>query len=357
MRPQAYLNFRSRIQKIAQKSSLPLRMMFELTYRCNFSCGYCYLPLDYRGKSQEEELSTRQIFSILSQLAEMGCFYLGLTGGEPFIRPDILDILWFAKKKGFEIIIHTNASLIDKKIAQELGRIRPNKIDITLAALSRPVFKRICGKAQDRDKVLEAIKLLDQEKINLGFKTCVLKENFRQIEKISALAANLGALHRTDYRLFPRLDGSSEPLKYRNSIPSILSNMEDELFCSDIKTQASRHAPTDRRGNNRHLFFCTAGSTHAAITPKGELKICLMIDFPKFKILDNSLKHAWERLKALVSSFKLDKDYRCYSCELRAYCNWCPARSWLQERSFKACSSDSRLWAQALKERLVKVEK
>ena len=87
----------------------------------------------------------REIHRILDQLRDIGCFYLGFTGGEPFMRNDIMDILWYAKKSGFEVIIYSNGSLIDEKIADELADLRPNKVDITIPGMSKDVFEKISG--------------------------------------------------------------------------------------------------------------------------------------------------------------------------------------------------------------------
>ena len=53
---------------------------------------------------------------MLEQLRDAGCFYLGLTGGEPFMRKDIMPIIERSCDLGFQTIIHTNGSLIAGKI-------------------------------------------------------------------------------------------------------------------------------------------------------------------------------------------------------------------------------------------------
>jgi radical SAM protein with 4Fe4S-binding SPASM domain len=101
------------------------------------------------------------------------------------------------------------------------------------------------------------------------------------------------------------------------------------------------------------------------ITPSGELMMCLIIDYPKYKILDienrsqktevrgqrANLKDAWDRLKESVASIKPDKDYKCNRCELEPYCKWCPARGWLYNRNFTSCEPESRTFAENRRER------
>jgi len=366
MRIQSYSNFWQRIHRIAGEKHFPLRVMFELTYRCNFRCKHCYVPETYKKKFKKE-LKTKEIFSILGQLADIGCFYLGFTGGEPFLREDIFDILWYAKKKGFQLIIYTNGSLIDENKVQELKRLSPNKVDIAIPGLSKTAFECVSRVAGSRDKVFRAIDLLYRNGIKLGFKTCVLKENESAIKDIQDFAHSLGALHRLDDKLSPRLNGNKEPYRYRGRLREesiVRRKAQGTRHKADVLRQSGDFAVCNINTETRNpkpdtLFKCGVGLSQAAITPFGELKMCLMIDYPKYKILNkyiahrtshivhpkDGLKYAWERLKELVASIKPDKNYQCDKCQLRDYCKWCPGEAWLYNRSFTSCEPESKNWA------------
>ncbi|MCM8773300.1 MAG: radical SAM protein, partial [Candidatus Omnitrophica bacterium] len=285
----------------------------------------------------------------LAELVDVGCFYLGFTGGEPFIREDIMEILWYAKMKGFQIIIYTNGSLINRERARELGHLKPNKVDITIPAMSKEIFEIVTGVKGARDKVFTAIELLYKNGVNLGFKTCVLKDNEKEINQIENFAKSLGALHRLDDKLSRRLDGSDEPYGYRGLyrenylIPKHLESGEK----GECDFSMSHHKINVRKKN---LFYCGVGINQAAITPLGEIKMCVMIDYPKYKIRvnqagreanskneDSSLIMVWNQLKKLVRKIELENNYQCDSCKLREFCNWCPAKSWLAKRDFTSC--------------------
>lgn len=344
MKSQSYNDFWQRIHRAAKNNGSPLRVMFELTYRCNFSCQHCYVPQSYR---KYNELKTKEVFSLLDQLRDIGCFYLGFTGGEPFTREDIIEILWYAKRCGFELIIYTNGSLINEKIASQLEQLRPNKVDITIPAISKDAFERISGVSGSRDKVFRAIDLLHKNGVDLGFKSCVLKENENEIEEIQDFAASLGALHRLDDMLSPSLDGSKEPYKYRGRLKDTLqATRKDNLEECDFESENLIPNTSDRTRITGNLFKCGVGVSQAAITPFGELKMCVMIDYPKYKILKGSLREAWEKLKELVEKIKPHENYRCTECELEAYCKWCPAKGWLENRNFTSCDPESWRWAE-----------
>jgi len=342
MKFQSYNEFWQNLRKTAQKEAIPLRVMLELTYACNFKCRHCYVPQSYIKKYSKKELKTKYVFSILDQLKDMGCFYLGFTGGEPFTRKDIIPILWYAKKKGFEIIIYTNGSLIDEKIANELNDIRPNKVDITIPAMSKKSFEAITGTADLHKKVFNAINHLYNNGVKLGFKSCLLKDNKSEIKDIQKFALSLNALHRLDDMPSPRLDGSKEPYKY--GIRSQVTCNRHQVSGSREQVECSRPQAASSRSEN--LFYCGVGKTQAAITPAGELKMCLMIDYPKYNILKASLKECWCRLKKLCVSVKPDRHYECHKCDLKIYCNWCPASSWLRNKTFTACDPNDKLNAQ-----------
>jgi radical SAM protein with 4Fe4S-binding SPASM domain len=341
--------FRRRLHSVARTRAFPLRVMYELTYRCNFKCPHCYVPFRYRKK---RELPTRQVFSILNQLSDIGCFYLGFTGGEPFMRSDMLDILRYARKRGFQIIIYTNGSLIDKITAKELGRIRPNKVDITIPAMTKDVFERITNAPGSHEKVFNAIDLLKREGVALGFKTCVLKENQGQISSIRDFACSSGAAHRLDDMLSPRLDGSRAPFEYR-SRPAVRAqeyNGKRKPESGVFSRSSSQECGGTPGGT---LFSCGAGSSQAAITPSGQIKACVMIDHPRYRIIETAgekhradLSTGWDRLKKFFGSVKADENYRCGACELKNYCKWCPAKGWLYERNFTACEPESRRGAE-----------
>ena len=315
-------HFYTKIHRIAQKKRFPLRVMFELTYRCNLNCLHCYVPKSFRRESEGKDLKTKEIYHILDKLREAGCLYLGFTGGEPFAREDILDILRYAKAKGFEIMIYTNASLIDKKIADELKKLRPNKVDITINSLKKEALEKITRTPGSYERVFRAIELLHKRNIPLGFKSCVLKYNEDEVRNISKFSKSHNGLYRLDTMLMPRLDGSEQPYRYQGHM-------------KNIRPQTTGH-------RSKNLFKCGVGLHNLVVNPFGELKMCIHIGYPKYSVLETSLEDCWQRLKELVDSITADENYECDKCQLQFYCRWCPARAWLGNGRFTSCVPESK---------------
>jgi radical SAM protein with 4Fe4S-binding SPASM domain len=302
------------------------------------------VPPAYQRKYRKSELNSGEVFKVIDQLKDCGCLYLGFTGGEPFFRPDILAILDYAKKQGFQIIIYSNGSQFNKKIVSQLAQINPNKIDITLPGMSEHVFEKITGKRGSWKAVFKGIDLLRDKNIPLGFKTCFLQGNAGEIDKIKSFCRSLHSPHRLDTLLSARLDGSPEPYKFRGRLFESPSVKKHSKITLPKQTCATKCADISS------FFSCGAGISQAAITPAGELKLCAMIDQPKYNILDIGFRKAWDNLQGFVRETGPDKTYKCLSCDLKSYCVWCPARSWLYNKSFCACDPGLREWAQGIKE-------
>lgn len=326
MKTRSYVEFYDHLQASARQQKRPLRVMFELTYRCNFRCGHCYVPPSYQKAYANRELSTAQVFHILEQLKDAGCFFLGFTGGEPMLRSDIFKILARARELGFEVILYTNGSLVDRRAADFFKAWGINKVDVTLPGVTRPVFEGVTAVRGSFKRVFQGLELLKKNKAHLGLKTCIVRVNKPQEKDIRRFGKTLGVAHRVVASLFPRLDGSRVPLRFM--APESVSQRLEADLCFDPRTP--RREKTD-------LFKCGVGCTQAAITPAGELKMCVSIDYPRIPVLRSTLADAWARLTKMVSLIKPGKGYHCDICRLRDHCYGCPATSWLYDKTFTSC--------------------
>lgn len=317
------LRFTHNLQENAQKKHAPLRVLFELTYDCNFDCIHCYVPACRR---KIKTLRTKDIFLILDQLQALGCFYLGLSGGEIFLRKDILEILWYAKKKGLNLVLLTNGSLINRSIADEIEKIAPNKVDITLHSLNRSRFEAISRAKGSFKKVIRAIEMLHRRKVPLGIKNCSLAVNQRDLPDVKEFAERLGAVARVGAGVISSsqdlcsLDASQETLLMQGGIP------------------LSRNR---QRSDVPHLFPCRAGTYSVVINPEGRLKLCPHIDYPLLRTAGGGIAESWRTLNTIVA--RLENKYRSFSrVQSRSFLrNWCPAKSWVKYGNFIQTPQDA----------------
>ncbi len=85
------------------------KAIWEITHQCNYNCSYCIFSCN--NKKIDGELTTEECYHIIDELVLHNFKHLKITGGEPFIRKDILEILKYASER-LITDISTNASLI-----------------------------------------------------------------------------------------------------------------------------------------------------------------------------------------------------------------------------------------------------
>lgn len=100
-----------------------------ITLACNYSCTHCYSS---SGKRAPGELTRGELFSVIDQLADMGCMQLVLGGGEPFMRQELPQLVRYADARGVDTFIHTNGSLLTTKILRELSACPPAALSVSV---------------------------------------------------------------------------------------------------------------------------------------------------------------------------------------------------------------------------------
>jgi len=158
----------------------PLNVKFEVTNNCNCKCLHCF---NDSGVDVKAELSTKQIFHVLNQLAEENVFAIHFTGGEPFIRRDIYELLGHAIDLGFSVSFTSNGSLINMSSAKFFSK---NDIEAEISLDSIIPFEHdtFRGRPGLCKKVLKSIKLLNENGTKISIATTVSKINANSIERL-----------------------------------------------------------------------------------------------------------------------------------------------------------------------------
>jgi MoaA/NifB/PqqE/SkfB family radical SAM enzyme len=324
IKKEASAKFYQKIHQLARKEKTPLKAMFELTYKCNFHCLHCYIC----EEKNKKELSTQQVKRILDQLKAVGCFHVGFTGGEIFLRKDIFTILDYAKNNGFRISLLTNGSLIDREVAQKIASLGAslNRVDVSVLGATRETFEKITGVKGSFAKVMRALKLLKQAKVPLQVKSTLLTCNKHEFLAIRRLARKLKAMFRFGFSVCAKTDGDLKPLSLQASPEEIFQIKKCLDGQPDVIDEQAIEKFNPANTGKKYLFRCGAGRTEVSISPYGEMNFCLEIHYPAYNILRGSFKEGWGKLRAIVENWKPDKKYVCWDCVLAGFCRFCPAK-------------------------------
>jgi MoaA/NifB/PqqE/SkfB family radical SAM enzyme len=195
----------------ARERFIPLNAQLELTSDCNLKCVHCYIARD----EKKRELSFAEIINLLDQLADAGCLWLNLTGGEALTRLDFFDIAHYARKKHFAVRIFTNATLIDEAAAHKIAQLSPLSVEISIYGVNPATHDAITRVSGSFERTMQAVKMLCKENLRVVMKTVLMKKNIFEVEDIFRWCRNLGLEHQFDVQICPRNDGSPEPTIYQ----------------------------------------------------------------------------------------------------------------------------------------------
>ncbi len=308
---------------------IPIVGSFEVTLRCNLHCQHCYIPPERRASRSERELSLPEIERILDEVADAGCLWLLLTGGEPLLRRDFIDIYIYAKRLGLILTLFTNGTMLTPRITDTLAEWRPFNIEITLYGATQETYEKITGIPGSYTRCRRGIDLLLEHNLPLGLKTMVMTLNRHELDQMKSLAASLGVEFHFDPILQSAIDGSARPTRLR--LPP-----EQVVEVEKADPARARMWPKSMRENlkqkekNRSLFLCSAGKSSFHIDATGRLSMCVTNRNPSYNLRAGSFTEAWELFMPTLTSRQCSDLYQCAGCELRFICAQCPASAELE---------------------------
>ncbi|MDX2185799.1 MAG: GTP 3',8-cyclase MoaA [Opitutaceae bacterium] len=142
----------------------PLRdLRVSVTDQCNFRCPYC-MPAEvfgpgYRFLPRAALMSQQELQAILAAFVAMGVEKLRFTGGEPLLRPDLPDLVAYAKKtlQVSDVAVTTNGWLLERSV-DALAAAGLDRLNVSLDGLDKEAFREMTGRDLDPERVLSGIR-------------------------------------------------------------------------------------------------------------------------------------------------------------------------------------------------------
>lgn len=319
----SYGEFSKLIHQKAISERVPINGSIEVTARCNLKCAHCYINLPVADKTAREmELNYQEWCHIIDQIVDEGCLWLLLTGGEPFIRPDFLDIYTYAKRKGLLIMLFTNGTLITPYIADCLSEWRPFSVEISVYGSTKEIYESVTGVPGSYERCMRGIHLLLEREIPLKLKTMVMTINQNEIWDMKSWAGRLGVEFRYDPVLNPRLDGSKKPCSLRLTPDKAVEFdiLDEKRFNAWKEFIEKFFGPPD----SDYLYHCGAGVASFHIDSYGRMSPCMMSRNLSYDLFQGSFKEGWDKFIPSVRAQKRIGDYQCGKCKLISLCGQCP---------------------------------
>lgn len=157
---------------------------FEVSAICNMDCKFCFA----NWRENRKQLQIEEIFSIIDKLKQYGLQAINLTGGDPLLRKDIVQICKYCKEQGLMTILSTNGIelLNNKEILKYI-----DSINLPLDSYNPEIHNemRPCAVKNHHKLILELIEYINKEYPNIKIKinTMVGKLNINDVLKIGEL--------------------------------------------------------------------------------------------------------------------------------------------------------------------------
>jgi len=337
------------------KERYPRDGTIELTHRCSLNCIHCYCKgsedekgdasqvTANTGQTDNGELSTAQWKEILDVVQREGCFYLTITGGDPLVRDDFLEIYSYAKRKGFIITLFTNGHGFTEEVIDYLVKLPPRSMEITLNGITKGTYEAITQVPGSFFRVMETIRILAQKKLPLILKTNCLKQNRHELGKIKKMTEELlGRPSKNRYyfkydpMIYPRLNGDRTPCSYRLSPEELLeAKRQDPDIWEEYQRGLHAGFPDLERDKN-FLYRCNTWMTQFFINPYGKLKFCEFSDKFSVDLKTTSFNEGFYNTFPKLLNERFKTDSKCRDCSLRSICYHCPARAGLETKDEEA---------------------
>jgi AdoMet-dependent heme synthase len=365
----------------------PYVVSWNLTYRCNLACEHCYLdaggaPLvGSENFSDRSELGTEECYRVIDEIAAFApeCLTI-LTGGEPLLRRDILEIVRRASERGLWVVVGTNGVSITENLAKRLADAGARGLSLSLDALDADRHDRFRNVRGAWQNTVRGAEILNRTGLPFIVQTTVGSHNRDELEAIADFAHDrLGARVWNLYFLVPTGRGQfvsdMTPEQYDEVLASLYRiqrkydrRMLVNAKCAPhyIKTVLERapqpgvdqagdgasqadtaswgpgggqgmpfDAAQARPGSSPIRTYsggaggCPAGTHYMGIRPNGDVTPCPYLPVFAGTLRNSTLADLWTSSELFANiRRRTSLEGRCGACEMNAQCGGCRARAY-----------------------------
>lgn len=200
----------------------PYHVQIDLTNNCNNNCVACWCNSPLLGERMYREEKKQQlpyilVKRLLEELRAIGTKELYFSGGgEPFMHPQIMRILAYAKKKRFICYVNTNFTLFDREKISQLCDMGIDYLTVSLWAATPETYalthpNKSC---QTFSQIIENLRYLNsikRKRPHIKLYNVIFQENYRQIENMIRLAKDTGS-EAVEFTLVDTIPGKTDAL-------------------------------------------------------------------------------------------------------------------------------------------------
>ena len=269
-------------EKVRDKFERPLiSLRISITNRCNVKCFYCHhdgiVPENY-------EMTSNEMQRIVKVAKEIGIEKIRLSGGEPLIREDIVDIVTKISSVGFRDISLTTNGVLLGKYAEQLYNAGLTRVNVSFDTLNPETYKRITKRdymGLAKKGIEKAVKAgLNPVKVNMvvmkGINDDEIWDMFRFCKDTGAILQLIELLKTENCQESEFFDEYHYDMgELENELTKISNRVKTRRFMQDRKKYFVNGGEIEIVRPMDNTEFCK-NCTRLRITPDGKIKPCLL---------------------------------------------------------------------------------
>ncbi len=330
----------------------PRIVAFEVTRRCKMNCLHCRASAD---ADFQNDLSTDQCKKIIKSIADYNRCVLILTGGEPFERADLFELISFANSCGLAVSLATCGYNFDEKIAEKLKKAGVLTLSFSIDSADAQTHNKFRQTSGAFEKTLKAIDIAKKAGLKFQINTTVTKLNADKLLAIAKLAESLGAYCFNPFMLVPAGRGRelSDIALTGKEYEKVLRTVAQLKADSKIEirfTCAPRFAPVLKElfAQSKKKAFspavalakaggCLAAQNFAFISYAGDVQTCGFLKVSAGNLLETGdFGSIWEKSDFLNAIRQKKFSGKCGRCNYVNICGGCRARAFAQTGDYLA---------------------
>jgi len=200
-------------------------VVWSVTRRCNLHCGHCYA--DSHNRDYPDELTTEEGTRLLEQLAAFGVPVVLFSGGEPLLRPDLLELAAYAQELGLRTVVSTNGTQIDAATAEDMAAAGLSYVGVSLDGVGA-LNDKMRGSHGAFDAALGGLRAARDAGLRTGIRFTMHAFNRAQLGEIFELAEAEGVNRLCIYHL--AYAGRGDRMRKHDLPPAETRAAVEEIF-------------------------------------------------------------------------------------------------------------------------------
>lgn len=311
-----------------RRAGRPMVAQLDVTYRCDLNCQHCYLD----DRTTWPELTTSEWRNVVDQLAQLGVIKLTWSGGDPFMRADLLQLVQHAGALGFSSTLRTHAMAVNADNARQFRDAGVEVARVSLYSLRPEIHDPFTRGAGSLAKTLIGIDALLTAGIEVHVDVFVTAEMIEEIPEIADYFFRRGAV--AGFGNMVHRDHLA-----RTDLDRLELTSDQRARAQQLRLQAAGSTPTGAGDINGRLEqgSCGAGRQSLYISPDGGVWPCVMFPMELGHLKRDSLAVVWQTSpqRQQILSFSNADRGACHSCAGSGTCFFCMGEAFKTTGDFR----------------------